>query len=112
MTDQEKAEIIIDEVCDYLKVQPVEIKRADRRRELVEARHFSMRYIRKYTSMSLSSIGELFRKDHCSVMHGIKNAGALIDWNGYSGADIVMRSRIENKLDGVSLKWCEKICQY
>ena len=47
------------------------IKRRNRKREVVLTRQISMMLIRKNTQLSLKCIGEIFGKDHTTVIHSL-----------------------------------------
>lgn len=69
-------------------VEAIESK--SRKREKVLARMVAMTYIRKNTSLSLSSIGELFgNKNHASVLHSIRKFDDLLDINDIVLLDVV-----------------------
>lgn len=50
-----------------------------RKREVVQARHISMFLIKKYTKQSLSAIGQIFERDHATVIHAIKTVDNLCE---------------------------------
>lgn len=56
-----------------------------RQRELVEARQISMYFIKKYTLMSLASIGALYKdkngkkKDHATVLHAVRTISGYLE---------------------------------
>ena len=86
------AAMIIKIVSDYFNVQkfftPDNIKRRNRKREIVVARQTSMYLIKKNTSMSLVSIGGIFGKDHTTVIHSIKTINDLLDTDPQMRQDI------------------------
>lgn len=49
-----------------------------RMRSLVDNRAIAYKMLRKYTNLSLSEIGALFKKDHATILHGIKLCDNLI----------------------------------
>ena len=55
----------------------IDIDNPVRKRAFVEARAIYYKLLREYTSLSLSEIGKYVKKDHTTVIHGIKN---LNDW--------------------------------
>lgn len=111
MTDQEKAQVIIREVCKYLDISEKKIKEPIRKREIVECRQFAMYYIRKNTSMSLESIGKIFKKDHATVLNALHVAENLINFNGYKRKDAWMKHMIARELEMNEYCWAEKIAQ-
>jgi len=107
-TDEQRAEIIRAEVYRYLNVQP---DQPGRRREIVEARQFSMYYIKRYTKLSLVRIGRMFGKDHATVLHACRTIQNLIDVNGYGKHDGRMRFAIERELPSIDNAWMERVAQ-
>ena len=49
-----------------------------RRSHIVKARHTAMYEIRKQCELSLGSIGDLFNKDHTTVLHAIRKRARLV----------------------------------
>lgn len=66
-------------VCNYVGVDPDELKHKTRKREVVEARQLC-HYIAKSKGLgSLSSIGFRFgRKDHATVLHSIRTVTNML----------------------------------
>ena len=56
--------------------------KASRSRPLTTARHVGMYLLREQTGLSLIKIGDLFDRDHTTVMHGIKKVEALMKARG------------------------------
>ena len=84
MKDQQKAITILSNVCDFMHQSVGDVIGDCRKREYVEARHFSMYFIKKHTRFSTSRIGEIMGgRDHASVIHGCRMAENLIGFNGY-----------------------------
>jgi len=54
---------------------------AKRVRHIVHQRFYLMWFLRKNTELSLSEIGELFDRDHATVMHGVKYHNDAIEIN-------------------------------
>lgn len=67
------AENIIDSVCKYFNVTPKELRMRKRNRELVDPRHICMYLIKMKTNMQVTKIGDLFDRDHTTVLHGVKS---------------------------------------
>lgn len=76
------AAAIIQLVANYFKVDnfftPENIIRKNRKREIVTARQMAILLLRKNTPLSLKSIGDLFGKDHTTVIHSIRTMTDLI----------------------------------
>lgn len=67
-----KIPVILDIVSRELEVTSVLDNLGSRKRHLVDNRAMAMYYIRKFTNLSLAQIGEVFCKDHASVLHAMK----------------------------------------
>lgn len=52
-------------------------------REIVEARQMAMFLIRRRTQLSFESIGEIFQRDHGTVIHAVKAVQDRIDTDPY-----------------------------
>ncbi|MFA9290077.1 MAG: chromosomal replication initiator protein DnaA [Solirubrobacteraceae bacterium] len=66
-------EFIQQVISDYLKVPIESIQSKTRKRDVVQARHLSMYFAKKYTNSSLSSIGsKIGKRDHATVLHACK----------------------------------------
>ena len=50
-----------------------------RKRGLVDQRSYLYHMLRKEAGMTLVKIGEMFNKDHATIMHGLKSYEALKD---------------------------------
>jgi chromosomal replication initiator protein len=64
-------EQVIRKVCDVMKVDRYKILTPDRTKELVFARNMCYFIFRRYFSMTLKEIGQVFERDHTTVIHGI-----------------------------------------
>jgi chromosomal replication initiator protein len=71
------AQLILDETARYFGLTVHDLVSKSRSRPLTTARHVAMYLVRETTGMSLPKLGELFERDHTTVMHGI----AKIDRN-------------------------------
>jgi chromosomal replication initiator protein len=59
-------------VAEYFKVTPELLKAKTRKKEVVEARQIAMYFAKRYTNLSLKSIGYHFGgRDHSTVIHAI-----------------------------------------
>ncbi len=69
-------------VADVMNIKEHEIKLKKRTAEIVLARQLSMYFAKKYTNLSLKSIGkELGNKDHSTVLHSIKVINNLLEYD-------------------------------
>ncbi len=63
---------IINTVADYYHVQPKEITSGGRKAHIAFARQVAMFLCRKFTSLSLEAIGDVFgNRDHTTVHHAV-----------------------------------------
>lgn len=67
-----KVELIFDLVSDAYGVE--NLKEVSRRQRVVEARNVAFAMLYRNTRMSSPDIGDLFAKDHTTVLHGIAQA--------------------------------------
>lgn len=78
-------------VCTHYGLDPATILLSkSRKREMVFARQLIMYFMKKYTGMSLKSIGREFagtstgnKKDHTTVIHSIQTVKNLMDTDQY-----------------------------
>jgi hypothetical protein len=84
---------IIAKVCTYYNITNEEIRGKKRYRTLVMARHMSMYLIRTRVKLKLKSIGDLFGRDHSTVMHGIASI------QDQSDVDELVSTDIENLIN-------------
>ena len=65
-------ESIIAKVSDRFEVSVEELKSKNKQRRISDARQICMYLIREMTDLSLPRIGELFNRDHTTVLHGYR----------------------------------------
>ena len=71
---------IIKLVSNHFGISIEECKSTTRRREIVQARQFIMYLAKKYTKISLTSIGlQCGNKDHATVLHACKTINNLLE---------------------------------
>ncbi len=67
-------------VCGYYGLEPRMLQSNSRKREVVQARQIAMFLSRKYTKVSLSSIGEqIGNRDHATVLYACKAIQNLVE---------------------------------
>lgn len=71
-------EKIVETVCEHFKLTVKEVNSRKRFKELVYARHIIFYLLRKHTKMSLKSSGELFGRDHTTVIHSVETLNNLM----------------------------------
>jgi chromosomal replication initiator protein len=82
-TDREiPAEVILAETASYFALTRADLVGKSRSRPLTTARHVAMYLVRECTGLSLLKIGELFDRDHTTVMHGLKKVETLMKERG------------------------------
>lgn len=60
-------------VVEYYKLSMIDLKSDRRYFDVVTARHVAMWLAKELTFRSLPEIGRIFRRDHTSVLHGIRS---------------------------------------
>ncbi len=63
-------ETIISKVVERFGISVEELKSKNKQRRIADARQVSMYLIREMTDLSLPRIGEIFNRDHTTVLHG------------------------------------------
>src|SRR5712691_4360642 len=74
--------LILEQTAKYFGLGPGDLISKSRSRPLTTARHVAMYLLRELTGLSLIKIGELFERDHTTVMHGIKKIEGLMPARG------------------------------
>ncbi len=75
-------ELIIDTVIDHFnyKITTIDIKGKNRSRDVAFPRQICMYLCKKYTGLSLSTIGDyLGGRDHSTVLHGVEKIQSMLD---------------------------------
>jgi chromosomal replication initiator protein len=89
---------IIDAVATYYKISPDEIYSQSRAQAIALARQIAMYLCREQTGLSLPKIGEIFGRDHTTVMHANKKVNDLMNERRYVYTQITeIISRIKGK---------------
>ncbi len=87
--------LIIDVVSEHFGVNPDDITSKKRNSEFVQPRQVVMYLCRELTDTSLVNIGKLLgKKDHTTIMHGIKKITAEMETN----------EELRNKIDIIRKK--------
>jgi chromosomal replication initiator protein len=76
------AELILAETALYFGLTRADLVSKSRSRPLTTARHVAMYLVRECTGLSLLKIGELFERDHTTVMHGLNKVQKLMGERG------------------------------
>ncbi|HEY7282329.1 MAG TPA: chromosomal replication initiator protein DnaA [Actinomycetota bacterium] len=75
-------DLILSETAAYFQLTRADLIGKSRSRPLTNARHVAMYLVRECTGLSLLKIGELFERDHTTVMHGLKKVETLMGERG------------------------------
>jgi chromosomal replication initiation ATPase DnaA len=71
---------IIAAVCEYYKVEYYDLTTKSRKREFTEPRMIIIWLLRKYTNLSLKTIGAMFgNRDHSTMIYSTEAIKNLID---------------------------------
>jgi chromosomal replication initiator protein len=71
---------IISAVCEYYKVEYYDLTTKSRKREFTEPRMIIIWLLRKYTNLSLKTIGAMFgNRDHSTIIYAAETIRDLID---------------------------------
>ena len=71
-------EVILEETAQHYGLTRDDLVGKSRSRPLTTARHVAMYLTRECTGLSLIKIGELFERDHTTVLHGVKKIEILM----------------------------------
>jgi chromosomal replication initiation ATPase DnaA len=77
---------IIAEAADEFKVFPSDIIAHKKKPKYVSARHKAMYRARQETDASYLKLARIFKRDHTTVIHGVRCWGARLDGKQYKRA--------------------------
>ena len=77
---------IIAEVADEFQLFPSDFVRPKRRSKIVKARHKAMWRARQETDASYLKLARIFKRDHTTVIHGVRCWKARLDGKQYKRA--------------------------
>jgi len=77
---------IIAEVADEFQLFPSDIVSHKRRSKIVKARHKAMWRARQETDASYLKLARIFKRDHTTVIHGVRCWEAIRDGKQYKRA--------------------------
>jgi chromosomal replication initiator protein len=69
-------------VCETFKISLEELNSKSRRKEIATARKIAMYLCRQYTTQSLVSIGQSFKRSHSAVLHAVTEMSAEMKEQG------------------------------
>ena len=70
---------IIDIICKYYDTNIEQLKKRNRKREIVTVRRMCIYFLKKNTHSTLKSIGDIFGQDHTTVIHSLDTIQDFID---------------------------------
>ena len=73
------AEMIIESVADYFKLDSDLIRGESRKKEIARARHVAVYLTREMTSMSLPRIGDEFGRDHSTILNSCDKVSKMLE---------------------------------
>lgn len=77
---------VINNLCNYYKIKPTQIKSGKRDASIVRARHMAMYLLRNELKLSYVEIGNLLGgRDHTTIMHGVGKIESMKDSGNLSG---------------------------
>lgn len=62
-------DVIIGQVSDYLQIHVWKIKKKDRKKEIIYARHMSIYLALKFARLTSKAVGKYFGQDYSTVLH-------------------------------------------
>lgn len=77
---------IIQKVCDVLSEKPDSLLRDSRTPEKVFARNMCYLFLYTKTSLGYKAIGKLFKRDHTTIIHGVKSIRNWIETEEYAAS--------------------------
>jgi len=75
------------------KATDLDLSSKSRKRDVVDTRRVAFKLTKSLTKSSLDSIGELYNKDHATVLHGIRTYDSLCD-----SPDFIYYKRMYNRI--------------
>ena len=77
-----------DVTCSVLGVPSQALYTTTRRREIVTARQMIFFLVRPCYVLTLKNVGDRYKKDHATILHGINQASAQVEWDKYYRANV------------------------
>lgn len=77
---EQVADIILDRVCDFLRVEKDRVVSKNRVNEIVEARFMYFNYmLSTFKGYSLENLGKICNRDHATVIHARKKHSEFME---------------------------------
>ena len=96
---------ITTEVANYYQVNEDEVFTICRKGELIKCKHIAIYFVKQYTNLTLSGIGNYFpgrngRFDHASVLHAVNSVKNQYETNRLYRAEIDdLVKRLDNMIE-------------
>lgn len=81
---------IVDIVSAQMELSSLSVLSRSRKSHLCDARFICMYFMRNFKRMSYQAIGNVFNRDHATVLHGLRKCEALIE------TDEIFRHHLES----------------
>ena len=72
-------DVVIECVADYFSLDPGVIKGESRKKDIARARHIAVYLIREMTGMSLPRIGDVFGRDHSTIINSCDKVVSMME---------------------------------
>ncbi len=72
---------ILDIICDYFNIKLIDLQSSSRAKNIVIPRNLAIYLIYNNTPQSLSSVGDIFKRDHSTIKNSLSNIQKSIDEN-------------------------------
>ena len=93
---------IIDEVCSRYGISSEDVKSKKRNENIAGARHVAIYLIREMTDLSLKEIGNVFGRNHATVLSSIDKVDILIKTkNGYEEEIKSIQSKVKGNIKNI-----------
>jgi chromosomal replication initiation ATPase DnaA len=76
-----KVETIIAAVCARMEVEERQLFGSSRRKSIAEARSLAYLLVRELTRLSFPEMGRLFKRDHTTILVGVKRAERKVQYD-------------------------------
>ncbi len=76
-----KVEAIIAAVCKRTEVEERQLFGSSRRKSIAEARSLAYLLVRELTRLSFPEMGRLFKRDHTTIIPGVRRAARKIQYD-------------------------------
>lgn len=74
MPNEQKINTIISNVCNFFSIPVEDFNKRSRKRMYIEPRCAAFWLMREYTTLSYVQLGQMFKRDHSTILHCVNNA--------------------------------------